>query len=109
MTRERGDLPVLVDLWAQWCGLCHTVSPALEQVAADLAGRIKLVKADVDQCPQLARRFEMQAVPTPLILDRGEVIGRRAGALPAASLRSWAEETLARHDQAASASHGQEV
>lgn len=51
----------------------------------------------------------MQAVPTPLILDRGEVIGRRAGALPAASLRSWAEETLARHDQAASASHGQEV
>jgi thioredoxin 2 len=106
-TVERADLPVLVDLWAQWCGPCRTVSPALEQVAADLAGRIKLVKADVDQCPQLAQRFEVQAVPTLLILDRGEVIGRRAGALPAASLRSWVEETLARRDQETSASRGQ--
>ncbi|MEU2720192.1 thioredoxin [Streptomyces smyrnaeus] len=105
-TVEQADLPVLVDLWAEWCGPCRMVSPALEQVAADLAGRVKLVQADVDQCPQLARRFEVQAVPTLVILDRGEVIGRRAGALPAASLRSWVDEVLARHDHAASTSRG---
>lgn len=107
-TVERADLPVLVDMWAEWCGPCRTMSPALEKVAADLAGRIKLVKADVDRCPRLARRFDVQAVPTLMILDRGEVIWRRAGALPASSLRYWVEDALARHDHAASASHGRD-
>ena len=92
---EQAGLPVLVDLWATWCGPCRMVSPALEQVATELAGRIKLVKVDVDRSPALARRFEVQAVPTLLILDRGQIIARQAGAAPAPALRQWVERTLA--------------
>ncbi|MET9134900.1 MULTISPECIES: thioredoxin [Streptomyces] len=92
---ERASVPVVVDLWATWCGPCRMVSPALEQVARDLAGRIKLVKVDVDRNPQLSRRFEVQAVPTLLVLDKGETIARQAGAAPAHVLRSWVEQAMA--------------
>ncbi|KMO99035.1 thioredoxin [Streptomyces roseus] len=92
---ERATQPVVVDLWATWCGPCRMVSPALEQVARDLAGRIKLVKVDVDQNPRLSGRFEVQAVPTLLVLDRGETVARQAGAAPAHVLRSWVEQAMA--------------
>lgn len=96
---EQASLPVLVDLWATWCGPCRMVSPALEQVAKDLAGRTKLVKVDIDMSPALARRFEVQAVPTLLILDHGRPLARRTGAAPVDALRRWVDESL-------SASHG---
>lgn len=96
---EQASLPVLVDLWATWCGPCRMVSPALEQVAERLAGRIKLVKVDIDKSPGLARRFEVQAVPTLLILDQGRQVARQTGAAPANALRQWVDESL-------SASHG---
>ncbi|MYX07401.1 thioredoxin [Streptomyces sp. SID8375] len=86
---------VLVDLWATWCGPCRMVSPALEQVARELAGKIKLVKVDVDRAPRLSQRFQVQAVPTLLLLDQGEAIARQAGAAPANVLRQWVEETIA--------------
>jgi thioredoxin 2 len=92
---EQATLPVLVDLWATWCGPCRMVSPALEQVARELAGRIKLVKVDIDKNPRLARRFGVQAVPTLLILDRGEVTARQAGAAPAHVLSAWVERSTA--------------
>lgn len=92
---EQASLPVLVDLWATWCGPCRMVSPALEQVATELAGRIKLVKVDIDRSPALARRFEVQAVPTLLVLDHGRTLARRAGAAPAQALRQWVQQTLA--------------
>ncbi|MEW2487274.1 thioredoxin [Streptomyces sp. NPDC048411] len=91
---EQAGLPVLVDLWATWCGPCRMVSPALEKVADDLAGRIKLVKVDIDKSPALARRFEVQAVPTLLVLDQGRTIARQAGAAPAPVLRQWVERAL---------------
>ncbi|MFF7195179.1 thioredoxin [Streptomyces sp. NPDC008079] len=91
---EQASLPVLVDLWATWCGPCRMVSPALEQVAEDLAGRIKLVKVDIDTSPALARRFEVQAVPTLLILDHGRPVARQTGAAPANALRQWVNESL---------------
>ncbi len=97
---EQASLPVLVDLWATWCGPCRMVSPALEQVAEDLAGRIKLVKVDIDKSPALAQRFEVQAVPTLLVLDHGRQVARQTGAAPAYALRQWVDESL-------SASHGQ--
>lgn len=87
---------VLVDLWATWCGPCRLVSPALEQVARELAGQVKLVKVDVDQAPRTALRFQVQAVPTLLLLDHGEELARQAGAAPAPVLRAWVEKTLAR-------------
>lgn len=70
------------------------VGPALEQVARETAGRIKLVRVDVDQAPRIAQRFQVQAVPTLILMDRGEVIARQAGAAPAPALRQWVEQTV---------------
>jgi thioredoxin 2 len=92
---ERSTTPVLVDLWAQWCGPCRAVSPALEQVATQLAGAVKLVKVDVDAAPSLSRRFDVRAVPTLMVIKDGKVVARQSGAAPAATLRRWVEQSLA--------------
>ena len=91
---ENSSVPVLVDLWAPWCGPCRMVSPALEQLATERAGSLKLVKVNVDKAPQISQRFEVQAVPTLLITRDGKVLARRAGAAPVAALRMWVDDTL---------------
>jgi thioredoxin 2 len=91
---DRATIPVLVDLWAPWCGPCRQVSPALEETARGLAGQVKLVKVNVDTAPKLSERFSAQAIPTLLVMKRGEVISRHVGAAPAAVLRIWVDEAL---------------
>jgi thioredoxin 2 len=91
---EAASIPVLVDMWAPWCGPCRMVSPALAQVATELAGQLKLVKVNVDESPKLQQRFGVQAIPTLMVLRRGEVAARRAGAAPAADLRPWVEKAI---------------
>ncbi len=92
---DQAGLPVLVDLWAPWCGPCRMVSPVLEQLARRYAGRLKLVKVNVDEAPAVARRFAVQAVPTLLVTHRGQVIARQAGAAPEPTLRQWLDKALA--------------
>ncbi|HTX96786.1 MAG TPA: thioredoxin [Mycobacterium sp.] len=91
---EKSSIPVLVDLWATWCGPCRMVSPALEQLAGERAGRLKLVKVDVDTAPKLSQRFTVRAVPTLLLLWQGRELGRKSGAAPIAALRAWVDDTL---------------
>lgn len=93
---EQATIPVLVDLWAAWCGPCRMVSPALEQLATEKAGQLKLVKVDVDRAPKLAQRFTVRAVPTLMVLYRGEVIARQPGAAPVEALRRWLNDAIAR-------------
>jgi len=92
---EHASVPVVVDLWAPWCGPCRQVSPALEQLARERAGQLKLVKVDVDKAPIVSRRFTVQAVPTLLIMRDGQVLARQAGAVPVHVLRKWVDNTLA--------------
>lgn len=73
---------VLVDLWAPWCGPCRIVGPILEQLAKDYAGRLKVVKVNVDHNPALAQRFEARSIPTLVVLRDGRVVDRIVGALP---------------------------
>lgn len=90
----KATIPVLVDLWAPWCGPCRTVSPALEALARSEAGRFKLVKVDVDRSPALARRFEVQGIPTLLVLRDGQVVASRTGAAGEAALRAWLDSAI---------------
>jgi thioredoxin 2 len=93
---ERASVPVLVDLWAPWCGPCRMVSPALAQLAGEMAGKLKLVKVNVDEAPKLQQRFGVQAIPTLMVLRKGQVVARQAGAAPAPALRAWLEQALQR-------------
>jgi thioredoxin 2 len=91
---EAASLPVVVDLWAPWCGPCRMVSPALAQVATEMAGRIKLVKVNVDEAPRLQQRFGVQSIPTLLVLRKGEVIARQVGAVPEPAIKNWVNQAL---------------
>lgn len=91
---EGSSLPVLLDLWAPWCGPCRMVSPALEQLARERAGKVKLVKVDVDEARRVADRFAVQGIPTLLLLHDGKVVARQTGAAPLAALRTWLDQAL---------------
>jgi thioredoxin 2 len=85
-------VPVIVDLWAPWCGPCRTLSPAIEALAAERAGRLKVVKVNVDEAPGISQRFQVQGIPTLLLVLDGGVRSRQVGALPAAALRRWLDD-----------------
>jgi thioredoxin 2 len=91
---EQATMPVLVDFWATWCAPCRMVSPALEQLARERAGELKLVKIDCDAAPKLVERFSVQAVPTLLVMRNGQILSRQSGAAPLDSLRRWVEGAL---------------
>jgi thioredoxin 2 len=91
---DESSIPVLVDVWAPWCGPCRMVSPALEKLAGEQAGRLKLVKVNADDNPEVSRRFEVQSIPTLVILRDGTVVDKQIGALPEHQLRSWLESRL---------------
>ncbi|NLI18626.1 MAG: thioredoxin TrxC [Actinomycetales bacterium] len=82
-------VPVLVDLWAPWCGPCRTISPLLEKVARERAGSLKLVKVNVDNSPRTASRFNARSIPTMLMMKSGREVSRLVGAVPKAQLDSW--------------------
>jgi len=77
----RSSEPVVVDFFAEWCPPCKAMAPALEQVAADLKGKVKVVKIDVDQSPDTAAKYRIQAMPTLMVFKDGNVVNQKVGAL----------------------------
>jgi thioredoxin 2 len=101
---EQATLPVLLDLWAEWCGPCRMVSPVLEKLAGQYAGQLKLVKVETDRAPGVSRQFGVQAIPTLLLLEGGREVARQVGAAPQDRLHRWLAEALATRDRSAPAS-----
>jgi thioredoxin 1 len=83
-----GELPVLVDFFATWCGPCHALAPTLEQLAAEEKGRLKIIKVDVDKNPQAAAAFRVSGVPTLMLFRKGEALWRQSGVVPLHHLKS---------------------
>lgn len=75
------EVPVLVDLWAEWCGPCKQMAPILEKLATALEGKVKIAKIDVDSNPRIAASFRVQSIPMLVVIDRGQVAGHHVGAL----------------------------
>jgi thioredoxin 1 len=91
----QATVPVLVDFFAEWCGPCKAMAPALEQVAAEMQGRVKFAKLDVDQNPQVTQKFHIQAMPTLMIFKDGKVAAQRVGALTQKKqLQDWVKGSI---------------
>ncbi|MGO9488617.1 MAG: thioredoxin [Solirubrobacteraceae bacterium] len=98
------SLPVLVDLWAPWCGPCRMVSPLVERLGRENAGRLKVVKLNVDEAPAIAARYEVRGIPLLLLISDGTVVDRLTGAAPLERLQAWLAPHLAPVPEASSAS-----
>ena len=83
---ERSPLPVLVDAWAPWCGPCRMVAPVIEELATEMAGRVRFAKLNVDENPATAARFAVQSIPTLLVLKGGQEVDRIVGVQPKAEI-----------------------
>jgi thioredoxin 2 len=93
------SLPVLIDMWAPWCGPCRVVAPGVERAARTLAGRLKAVRVNVDEAPDVTARLDAQSIPTLLLLDHGQLRGRQVGALPPEALLHWVNDQIERLDR----------
>ena len=91
---KNSDIPVVVDFWAEWCGPCKQIGPALEALSAEFEGRVKIAKVDVDSNPNAAAAMGVRGIPALFIFKDGQVVSNRAGAAPKAALQSWIEGAI---------------
>ena len=91
---RNADLPVVVDFWAEWCGPCKQIGPALEELSAEYEGKVKIVKVNVDENPNSPAQMGVRGIPSLFMFKGGEVVSNKVGAAPKAALESWIKEAI---------------
>ncbi|MDO5657288.1 MAG: thioredoxin [Paracoccus sp. (in: a-proteobacteria)] len=91
---RNSDTPVLVDFWAEWCGPCKQIGPALEELSDEYAGKLRIVKVDIDQNPESPAALGVRGIPALFMFKNGQVVANKMGAAPKAALKAWIDENV---------------
>ncbi len=91
---KNSDIPVVVDFWAEWCGPCKQIGPALEELSVELDGKVKIVKVNVDENPNAPAQMGVRGIPALFLFKDGQVVSNKTGAAPKAALASWINESI---------------
>ncbi len=91
---ERSEIPVVVDFWAEWCGPCKQIGPALEELSEEYSGRVKIVKVNIDDNPDSPARLGVRGIPALFMFKGGEMVSNRTGAAPKSALQHWIDGSL---------------
>ncbi len=86
--------PVVVDFWAEWCGPCRNIAPALDEIASDLQGKVKIARLNVDENPEVTGRYGIHSIPTLMIFKNGKSVGSKVGAETKSELSHWIATTV---------------
>ncbi len=90
----KADGPVVVDFWAEWCGPCKMIAPALEEIATEMGEKVKVVKVNIDENPSTPSKYGVRGIPTLMLFNGGEVKATQVGANPKGKIASWIEDSI---------------
>ncbi|SPH23521.1 Thioredoxin [Defluviimonas aquaemixtae] len=91
---RQSPIPVVVDFWAEWCGPCKQIGPALEELSAQFEGKVKIVKVNVDENPDSPAQMGVRGIPALFMFKDGQIVSNKVGAAPKAALQSWIESAI---------------